>query len=80
MNQFNEDNLIEQTVIKLLKGVWNDENCHVNAFSDEEDLKLGRENRGEVVLKKYLEPAITKINDGLPKDVIDQAITELTRD
>jgi len=80
MNQFNEDNLVEQTVIKLLKNIWSDENCHINAFNDVDDLRLGRENRGEVVLKKYLEPALTKINEGLSKDAIDQAIYELTRD
>ena len=52
MNQFSEDNLVEQTVIKLIKEAWDDPTCHINAFTDEEDAKLGRESRGEVVLKK----------------------------
>lgn len=80
MNQFSEDNLVEQTVIKLIKTLWQDESCHINAFSDEDDLKLGRENRGEVILKKFLGPALLKINPELSKEAIDQAINELTRD
>lgn len=80
MNQFSEDNLVEQTVIKIIKELWKDENCHINAFSDEDDLKLGRDNRSEVVLKKFLEPALVKLNPGLPKDAVDQAIAELIRD
>lgn len=80
MNQFSEDNLVEQTVINLIKALWGDESCHINAFKDEDDLKLGRENRGEVVLKKYLEPAIKSLNSNLPQEAIDQAISELIRD
>lgn len=79
MNQFSEDNLVEQTVIKLIKEVWGDENCHINAFIDIEDAKLGREHRGEVVLKKYLLPALQKINPNLPEEALQQAINELTR-
>ncbi len=80
MNQFSEDNLVEQTVIKLIKETWVDENCHINAFTDVEDAKLGRDNQGEVVLKKYLLLALTKINSSLQKEAIDQAVAELTRD
>ena len=79
-NQFNEDNLVEQTVIKLIKETWGDENCHINAFTDIEDAKLGREHQGEVVLKKYLLSALVKINPHLPEDAIQQAVNELTRD
>lgn len=80
MNIFNEDNLVEQTAIKLIKQIWNDENCHVNAFKDEDDATLGRDNRGEVILKKYLLPALQKINPSIPEDALEQAINELTRD
>ncbi len=79
-NQFNEDNLVEQTAIKLIKQIWNDEDCHVNAFKDEDDAILGRDNRGEVILKKYLLPALQKINPSIPEDALEQAINELTRD
>jgi len=80
MNPFNENNLVEQTVIRLIKELWGDDACHIDAYSDENDLKLGREHQGEVVLKKYLLPALKKINTGLSEDVLMQAVDVLTRD
>lgn len=80
MNSFNEDNLIEQTVIKLIKQVWGAESCHVNAYRDEEDAKLGRDNQGEVVLKKYLFPALQKLNPTLPQSALEEVIEKITRD
>jgi len=80
MNPFNEDNLVEQTVIRLIKELWGDDACHINAYSDEADLQLGREHQGEVVLKKYLVPALKKLNPNLPEDAHTQAIDMLTRD
>ncbi len=80
MNPFNEDNLVEQAVIKLIKKIWDDKNCHINAYKDEDDLKLERENQGEVVLKKYLLPALQKINSGLSDDALKQAIDIIIRD
>jgi type I restriction enzyme, R subunit len=80
MNQFSEDNLVEQTTIKLIKQIWNDESCHINAFKDEDDTRLGRDHRGEVVLKKHLLPALKKINPSIPEDALQQAVSEITRD
>jgi type I restriction enzyme R subunit len=80
MNPFSEDNLIEQTVIKLIKKAWSDSDCHINAYSDEEDAKLGRDSQGEVVLTKYLMPVLAKLNPKLPADALAQAAEELTRD
>jgi type I restriction enzyme R subunit len=80
MNPFSEDNLVEQTVIKLIKDLWADEKCHIDAYKDEDDLKLGREHRGEVVLEKYLYPALDKLNPGLPPDALTEAMEMLTRD
>lgn len=80
MNPFNEDNLVEKTVIKLIKEIWGDSKCHINAYKDEDDLLLGRENQGEVVLKKYLLPALQKINSTIPLDALSQAIDAITRD
>jgi len=80
MNQFSEDNLVERTVIKLVKQVWGDESCHIEAFADVDDAELGRENRGEVVLGKYLLPALEKINARLPAEALEQAIEQITRD
>lgn len=80
MNQFNEDNLVEKTAIKLIKEAWGDEACHINAYTDVEDARLGREHQGEVVLKKFLLSALKKLNPGLPSDAITQATEQLTRD
>ena len=79
MNPYNENNLVEQTVIKLIQELWGNSECHVNAYTDEEDAKLGRNNRGEVVLTKYLRPALEKINTHVNSDAIDQAVNEVTR-
>ncbi len=68
MNPFSEDNLVEQTVIKLIKEIWGDEACHINAYKAEDDLLLGRDNQGEVILKKYLlkiKPDIVYISAGI---------------
>lgn len=80
MNPFSEDNLVEQTVIKLIKKVWADSECHINAYSDEDDAKLGREHRGEVVLKKFLLSALQKLNPGLTNEALEQAVEQIIRD
>lgn len=80
MNPFSEDNLVEQTVIKLIKEIWTDPTCHINAYKDEDDLLLGRAHRGEVVLKKYLLPALKKLNPALSEDALAQAMDAITRD
>jgi type I restriction enzyme R subunit len=78
MNQFTEDSLVEQTVIKLIQTVWADPSCHINAFKDEDDRTLGRDNRSEVVLKKYLLSALQILNPNLPYEAITQAAEIIT--
>ena len=80
MNLFSEDNLVEKTVIKLIKEIWADSACHVIAYTNEEDAKLSREHRGDVVLKKYLLPALEKLNPQLPQEAIEQAVEQIIRD
>lgn len=80
MNKFNEDNLVEQTVIKLIKETWDDEGCHINAYTDAGDVKLGRDNQGEVVLKKYLLPQLEKLNPTIAKETLNGAVEQLIRD
>ena len=80
MNPFSEDNLVEQTAIKLVKEVWGDSECHINAFTENEHAKLGRKHRSEVVLVEYLISALEKINPELTKDSLNQAKEQLTRD
>ena len=80
MNPFSEDILVEQTVIQIIKEVWGDSSCHVNAFTNEGNDKLGREHRGEVVLVEYLILALEKINPSLTKEALDQAVEQVLRD
>lgn len=80
MNPFSEDSLVEQTVIQLIKNVWNDPTCHINAYKDVDDLYLERESRSDVVLKKFLRPALERLNPGLSSDALAQATDLLTRD
>lgn len=79
MNEFSEDKLIEQTAVKIFGELWGAKNF-INAYSDEGDAFLGRENQGQVVLIKRLRLALEKFNPDAPQEAIDQAITELTRD
>jgi type I restriction enzyme, R subunit len=80
MNKFTEDNLVEKTVISLIKELWQDSGCHINAFADKEDKKLGRGNRGEVLLVPTLRKSLEKLNPNVPSESIEEAINELSRD
>jgi len=80
MNKFNEDNLVEKTVISLMEELWQDSSCHINAFTDAEDQKLGRDNRGEVLLTPTLRKSLKKLNPDIPAESIEEAINELSRD
>lgn len=78
MNPFSEDNLIEQPAIRLFGELWGSENF-VNAFSDEGDALLERNNQGEVVLFNHLRKALVKINN-FSIDTINLAIDEIIKD
>jgi type I restriction enzyme, R subunit len=53
---------------------------HAENEIDGDPTLLGRDHQGEVVLKRYIQPAIKKLNHNLPTEAIDQAIDILTRD
>ena len=80
MNKFNEDNLVEKTVINLMEELWQNPSCHINAFTDEEDKRLGRDNRGEVLLTPTLRASLKKLNPEIPPESIEEAVNELARD
>ncbi len=80
MNKFTENNLVEKTVISLIEELWQNPSCHINAFTDKEDAKLGRENRGEVLLTPTLRSSLQKLNLNIPSEAIEQAIAEISRD
>ncbi|MBI4245281.1 MAG: type I restriction endonuclease subunit R [Planctomycetes bacterium] len=79
MNEFSEDNLIEQTAVKIFAGLWGKENF-ANAYSGEADEEFGRENPDEVVLMNYLKIALVKLNPSVSTKALNLAIDELIKD
>ncbi|MFH0819787.1 MAG: type I restriction endonuclease subunit R [bacterium] len=89
MSEFSEDKLIEQTAIKFFGELWSasakataDKGAEnfVNAYSDEGDARLGRENQGQVVLMKYLKPALERFNPDVSTEGLNLAIDEIIKD
>lgn len=64
---------------KIFAELWGAENF-INAFSDEGDARLERENQGEVVLLKYLKPALRRLNSGVSTEAVNLAIDEIMKD
>lgn len=79
MNEFSEDKLIEQTAVKIFGELWGANNF-INAYSEEGDALLVRDNQGQVVLVNRLKLALEKLNQNAPQEAIVQAIEDLTRD
>lgn len=79
MNEFSEDNLVEQTGVKIFQEIWGAD-CHINAFSDEGEAKLGRDNQGQVILGTRLQEALKRLNPEAPDQAIQSAIDTIVRD
>jgi type I restriction enzyme, R subunit len=79
MNEFSENNLVEQSAIKLFAELWGAENF-ANAYSGEMDAEFGRENPGEVVLMNYLKIALVKLNPNVSTEALNLAIDEIIKD
>lgn len=79
MNTFSEDNLIEKTAVKIFGELWGTKNF-INAYSEEGDALLGRDNQGQVVLVNRLKSILQKLNPDAPQEAITQAIEQLARD
>lgn len=86
MDEYSELNLIEESAIDLFDHLGY---THENAFYDKTGPHsfLGRQNESEVVLVKYLRPALERLNketlSSLPEqadEILNQAIEELKRD
>ena len=50
---------------------------HAENETDGDPSLLGREHQGEVVLKKYLFPALQKLNPDLPDEALNQTVENL---
>lgn len=79
MHLFSEDNLVEQTAIKLLGQLeWRT----INAM--DEDLGsaslLGRESRRDVILERELMGALRSLNPDLPEVALREALETVTAD
>lgn len=75
--EYSEDRLIEQATQDVLEDLgwevvtaWKKESFGQNGL-------LGREHRGEVILKRYLRKALTAFNPDLPEIAYEQAIDSL---
>ncbi|MDP4132830.1 MAG: type I restriction endonuclease, partial [Bacillota bacterium] len=79
MNQYTEDNLVEQPAMELLNSMgWDIMNCYEEKLG--KDGTLGRETSSEIVLVRYLREAVKKLNPTADIDAIDMAIEEITKD
>jgi type I restriction enzyme R subunit len=76
---FTEDQSVEQPAIALFAELgWRTVSAYQEQFGTEGT--LGRDNQGEVVLLRELEPALTRLNPTLPPVAIQQAMAELSRE
>ena len=79
VNDYSEDNLVEQPAIALFAGLgWETENCFYEKFG--ENSTHGRETSSEVVLLPRLRSALEGLNRAIPGEAIELAIEELVRD
>ena len=79
MNAYTEDNLVQKTTVEYLVNSlgWNES---VNAMQEVFGAAgtLGRTDEGEVLLGRYLRPALEWLNPGLPAGVYVDAIRILS--
>ena len=77
--EYSEDGLIEQATQDVLQELdW----TVVTAWQKEsfgKDGLLGRENKSEVILTRYLLESLEKLNPDLPKPAYEQAIEQVTQ-
>lgn len=75
MNLYTEDNLVQKTTAEYLVGElgW-DENVYAMQEAFGAEGTLGRVDEGEVLLARYLRPALEKLNPGLPAEAYDDGI------
>ena len=76
---YTEDSLVEQPAIKLFGELgWETINCWEEDF--DKDSRLGRENRGDVILFNRLRSALEALNPEVSAIAIDETIAELSHD
>lgn len=81
--EYSEDGLVEQASQEVLEQLgWDVKTAwHKESFSvkdDRSDGLLGRANKSEVILQRYLKQALIELNPGLPYTAYQNAIDQLT--
>ena len=75
--EYSEDNLIENATQDVLQDLgWDVKYAWTRETFGENGL-LGRENKSEVILRRYVLQALEKFNPGLPYTAYEQAIEQL---
>ena len=75
--EYSEDGLIEQATQDVLEELgWKVITAWKNESFGENSL-LGRENKSEIILNRYLLEALVKLNPNLPKTAYEQAIEQI---
>ena len=75
--EYNEDNLVEQATSDILESLgWNVETAWHNETFGSNGL-LGRENKSEIILSKFLLPILEKLNPNLPKSAYKDACLKI---
>jgi type I restriction enzyme R subunit len=71
--------MVEKPAIEIFASLgWSWSNCFDETFGERGS--LGRDNCSEVVLISRLQPALRKLNLGLPEDALGLAVDALTQD
>jgi type I restriction enzyme, R subunit len=77
--EYSEDGLIEQATQDVLEELnWKVVTAWQNESFGENGL-LGRDNKSEVILSRYLLQALEKLNPNLPKTAYEQAIEQISQ-
>ena len=70
-SSYSEDKLVEQPAISLFGEMrWDTLDCYNETYGS--DGTLGREHRGEIVLKSKLLPALQSLNPDAPAEALSQ--------
>ena len=81
MHNYSESTLVEEPAIALFRTLgYETVNAFHEKFGRNGNGTLGRETSEEVVLVPRLRAALLRLNTGLPREAIELAIEELTRD
>ena len=77
--EYNEDNLVEQATVDVLASLgWEVETAWKNESFGKDGL-LGRENKSDVILQKYLIPQFKILNPDLPETAYRDAYLQIAQ-